>query len=67
MEDRNAGADYCHVIFNNTPLYDDHAVIYNMSQLLDYEKLEGSCWRLAETYMLGLGQWKPSEMMLANN
>ncbi len=35
MDDRNAGADDPHVIFYDTPLYDDHAIIYNKSQLLD--------------------------------
>lgn len=66
MDDRNAGTDDCHVIFYDTPLYDDHAIIYN---ILNYCIKE--IWRkllaLEETYTWGRGQWKRSAKMLANN
>ena len=31
MDDRNAGADDCHVGFYDAPLYYDHTIIYNKS------------------------------------
>lgn len=49
MDDRNAGTDDCHVIFYDTPLYDDHAIIYN---ILSYwiKEIRRKWLALEETY-----------------